>query len=133
MDRQNWNVEFTMEDHSRGESEVDGWEWIAVDAPIHMEIERLPFPLSTMLQGRHKNWGATPQSTSIETLRGRSLAEVTDEDNQIKLGAHFGCFDEFDRCLDSWCVLNGRSSHRLESKWHFCLWVCRCGPTVRPR
>lgn len=59
--------------------------------------------------------------------------EVTEEVNRNRLGCTFRSFEDFDHYLDSWCILNGRSSHRLETKKSFRLQVCRYGSVVRPR
>lgn len=111
------------------------WDWITGDGSLDYEIlyvERLPLPPSMDVQSGYQNWAQTLHSATTDNLRGCSPVEVSQEAARIKLGSTFSCFEEFDRCLDSWCVLNGRSSHRYANKFSFCLKMCRCGPLVRP-
>lgn len=98
------------------------WDWILGDGPLDckiLNIERLPLSPSTQVQGRFKNWVQTLHLGTSENLWGRSPTEVDDEVAIIKFGSTFDEFDEFDRCLDSWCILNGKSSHCLETKLSF--------------
>lgn len=60
------------------------------------------------------------------------ILTVKQEGSRIRLGEHFTCFQDFDRCLDSWCFVNGRSAARLKTKKTHCVRVCRFGDTVRP-
>lgn len=102
----------------------EGWNWVPGDGPIEIEVpngERLPLPPSTQLQGRYRNWTSTLNSGQADNLRGRSIVEVQEEANRVKLGGQFASFDEFDRCVDSWCVMNGCNSHHLATKRNYCL------------
>lgn len=116
-----------MFDPNPDDFEEDGWQRITADAPIEVDIlnsEWLPLPPNTVLQDHYQNWATTLQSGIVDNLRGRSHVEVIEEANQIKMGSTFSDFEEFDQCLDSWCVVNGRSSVHLESKWTFRLRFC---------
>lgn len=56
---------------------------------------------------------------------------VSKEAARIRLGEIFVSFAEFDRCLQSWGVLNGRASHRYATRSDRAIRVCRFGKTVR--
>lgn len=116
--------------------EAPPWDWILGDGAFNCEIldgERLSLPPFMEVQWRLPNWAQTLHSAIIDHLCGRSLIEVAHKVARIKFGSTFLCFEGFDRCLDSWCVLNGRSSHRLANKFGFHLRVCHYGPIVRPQ
>lgn len=101
------------------------WEWMPGDVDFEFEIpdsERVPG--TRVLE--------SIESENCANLRGRSLDEVLREASRIKLGGSFHSFAEFDRCLDSWCVVNGRAAHRFKTRKDLCVRVCRFGPKVRP-
>jgi hypothetical protein len=47
------------------------------------------------------------------------------------LGEHFNSFSEFDRCLDSLAVMNGRAMSRYRTGQTRCIRVCRFGKLAR--
>lgn len=57
---------------------------------------------------------------------------VHNEVQQIKLGAVFQSFEEFDRCIDSWGVINHRSVVRYKTTLDLAIWSCRFAKVVRP-
>jgi hypothetical protein len=58
---------------------------------------------------------------------------VEQEAARIKLGEYFLDFKEFDRCLRSWSVLNGRGYYKYATKPRFRVRVCRFGKTSRSK
>lgn len=55
---------------------------------------------------------------------------VEAEAARIRKGERFNNFQEFDRCLDSWAVMNGRVVYRLKTFPHFVTRVCRFNKLV---
>jgi hypothetical protein len=58
---------------------------------------------------------------------------VEQEAARIKLGELFLNFNEFDRCLRSWSVLNGRQYYKYATKPRYRVRVCRFGKTSRSK
>lgn len=64
-------------------------------------------------------------------VQGRSLEEVERKVARIQMGNLFTALKQFDQCLCSWCVLNGRVTHKVKTPWNFGLRVCRYSSHVR--
>lgn len=118
------------------ETEEPPWEWIKWDEEIQYDIpddERLLLPPSTRVQGRYTDWRPIlSEENWLSDLRGQTLQEVTAKATHIQMDEMFSSFKEFDRCLDSWGVLNGRANYRVKTRKKTCLQTCRYGPNVRP-
>lgn len=67
----------------------------------------------------------------VPDLHSKTLHEVEREVGQIKMGDHFTSLAEFERCLYSLCVLNGRKTHALKTQKEYQLRVCPFGGRVR--
>lgn len=114
------------------------WAWQAGDQGFHFEIprrERLqhPPPVQRRPERRnvHTNTQSEMQASWIPDLRGRTLHEVEGEVARIKMGDHFTSLKQFERCLQSLCVLTGRKMHSVETQKHYQLCVCPFGGRAR--
>lgn len=114
-------------------NEEPQWDWILRDAVVKVNIldgERTPLPPSMQVQTHYQNRVATLHSEPTDNLRGRFPVEVADKASKIKLGSTFNSFVNFDHCLDSSCVMNGRSSHKMAPKRAFQVRDYHYGPIV---
>lgn len=68
---------------------------------------------------------------AYEDRRFVMLFAVEGEASKIRIGQYFKTFRDFDRCLDSYCVLKGRVAARYATKHTHAVRVCRFGPTKR--
>ncbi|KAL3698507.1 hypothetical protein R1sor_012583 [Riccia sorocarpa] len=64
-------------------------------------------------------------------LQGKTLREVEEVADRIKLGETFVSFHEFEYCFDCWCALHLRSSHKSKICPTCRVRVCRYGRPVR--
>lgn len=100
-------------------------EWRGGDGPFNVYIpdsERVSPPPSSIAQGRFSNW--KNDLDWVPNLREKSLEEVQREAARIKKGEYFTSFKDFQRCLDSWCILGGRSSKKVKSKKDCLVRIC---------
>lgn len=58
---------------------------------------------------------------------------VAAEAARIKMGEQFHTFEDFDRCLDSLAVMNGRAMSRYKTFADRCIRVCRFGRLTRAK
>lgn len=130
----NWNdcAMHAMNDMGNPD-ESRGWVWQPGDQGFHFEIprlERVPVP---PVQGRNGGRGqpSEMQASWVPDLHGRTLHEVQKEAARIKMGDHFTSLQQFDCCLHSLCVLNGRKAHAVKTQEDYHLRVCPFGSRVR--
>lgn len=57
---------------------------------------------------RYADWHPNTHRNGVHDLRGKTLEEVGREAARIRLGDHFSLIGQFDRCLHTWRVLNGK-------------------------
>lgn len=62
-----------------------------------------------VVQGRYAPRRNDIDPNWVLELWGKTLEEVKRD--------HFNSIGQFDRCLQSWAVLNGQKHHRLKTKW----------------
>lgn len=98
------------DDSNAGDDPVE-WEWTPGDQEFHVDIldaERARVPEANDAEGQRDAWHSSLGGSAIVLdLKGRSLEEVKEEALRVKAGQTFTSFDEFNHCLDSFCVLRG--------------------------
>jgi hypothetical protein len=77
------------------------------------------------VQHRYSHWRLVAgQESKIVDLAGRCPDEIQVEAKRIRLGEEFDTFEEFDRCLHSWSVREGRAYHKFKTKFDCLVRVC---------
>ncbi|KAL3684655.1 hypothetical protein R1sor_002677 [Riccia sorocarpa] len=63
----------------------------------------------------------------------KTLHEVEEATGRIRFGEVFASFKEFELCLDCWCVVNMRASHKFKRNPDCRVRICRYGLPARKK
>lgn len=90
--------------------------------------EHISLPPSTSFQHRYSHWKMAGDQTSMMVdLTRKIMDEVQTEAKRIRLGDNFDSFEEFDRCLHSWGVIECRAYYKFKTKFNCLVRVCQYG------
>ncbi|KAL3682826.1 hypothetical protein R1sor_000848 [Riccia sorocarpa] len=124
--------EETIEERINGWRELNDLRWFSeipvVPQPIIANSNRLNHETETTLL---QQWKASAPAAAKKqprlNLEGKTLREVEEAAERIKIGEKFISFDDFEYCLDCWCALHLRSSHKFKILPTCRVRVCRYG------
>ncbi|KAL3701488.1 hypothetical protein R1sor_019510 [Riccia sorocarpa] len=73
-----------------------------------------------------ENWQCATRNLRREMdIGGKTLHEVEEAARRIRFGEVFTYFNEFELCLDCWCVVNMRASHKFKMNPDCRVRICR--------
>ncbi|CAM6102768.1 unnamed protein product [Calypogeia fissa] len=125
-----------MASQSYGDSTFFSWDLSGGENDLDMpDSEKIISPPSSATVaeavGRPRNSILGLTESLIPDLKGRSAEEVEREASKIRDRQYFSSFREFDRCMDSWGIMNGRTFSKHKTNDNFRVRLCRYGKTVR--
>ncbi|KAL3694220.1 hypothetical protein R1sor_007871 [Riccia sorocarpa] len=81
-----------------------------------------------------ENWQRSARNVRGEMdIGGKTLHEVEEAAGRIRFGEVFASFNEFELCLDCWCVVNMRASHKFKRNPDCRVRICRYGLPARKK
>ncbi|KAL3694465.1 hypothetical protein R1sor_008116 [Riccia sorocarpa] len=103
--------EETIEERINGWRELNDLRWFSeipvVPQPIIVNSNRLNHEIeTTLLQQWKASAAAAAKKRPRLNLEGKTLREVEEAAERIKIGEKFISFDDFEYCLDCWCALH---------------------------
>ncbi|KAL3681803.1 hypothetical protein R1sor_024759 [Riccia sorocarpa] len=80
------------------------------------------------------NWQCAARNLRGEMdIGGKTLHEVEEAARRIRFVEVFASFNEFELCLDCWCVVNMRASHKFKRNPDCRVQICRYGLPARKK
>ncbi|KAL3694884.1 hypothetical protein R1sor_008535 [Riccia sorocarpa] len=81
-----------------------------------------------------ENWQCVARNLRGEMdIGGKTLHEVEVAARRIRFGEVFASLNEFELCLDCWCVVNMRASHKFKRNPDCRVRICRYGLPTRKK
>ncbi|KAL3698659.1 hypothetical protein R1sor_012735 [Riccia sorocarpa] len=121
-----------------GEMTVEEWEelndhrWYR-ESPVYSPVLNAG-GVNNVNQSILENWQCAARNLRGEMdIGGKTLHEVEEAARRIRFGEVFASFNEFELCLDCWCVVNMRASHKFKRNPDCRVRICRYGLPARKK
>ncbi|KAL3697870.1 hypothetical protein R1sor_011946 [Riccia sorocarpa] len=121
-----------------GEMTVEEWEelndhrWYR-ESPVYSPVMNAG-GVNNVNQSILENWQCAARNLRGEMdIGGKTLHEVEEAARRIRFGEVFASFNEFELCLDCWCVVNMRASHKFKRNPDCRVRICRYGLPARKK
>ncbi|KAL3694037.1 hypothetical protein R1sor_007688 [Riccia sorocarpa] len=121
-----------------GEMTVEEWEelndhrWYR-ESPVYTHVLNAG-GVNSVNQSILENWQCAARNLRGEMdIGGKTLHEVEVAARRIRFGEVFASFNEFELCLDCWCVVNMRASHKFKRNPDCRVRICSYGLPARKK